>query len=312
MPQMNNSQVRVVDPILTEVARGYRNAAYVGMNLFPFVPVGQRGGKIIQFGKESFRLYQTARTPGSDVAVAQFGYSGAPYALTDHALSGLVPIEHMEEAAAVPGIELGSGAVQFVRDIIDLRLEFEQATAARTAASYAAGNKVTLSGTSQWSDATNSDPIAAVETAKEAIRTATGQRPNTLVLGPKVLAALKVHSKIVDRIKYTGRDVATVELLASLFGVARVVCGDAIYQDADGNMQDIWGKDAVLAYTNIAPLSSQGAPSYGYTYRLRNYPVAEVPWLDRSKESWLYPVRDAVSPVIAGADAGYLFTNAVA
>lgn len=311
MPQMNTSQARVVDPILTEVARGYHNAAYVGGLLFPYIPVAQRGGRIIQFGKESFRLYQTARTPGSDVAVAQFGYTGQPYALTDHALSGLVPIEHLEDAAAVPGIDLGRGAVQFAQDIIALRLEVEQATAARAAGSYAGTNKATLSGTSQWSDP-GSDPIAAVETAKEAVRAATGMRPNTLVVGPKVMAALKTHAKIVDRIKYTGRDVPTVELLASLFGLDRVAVGDAVYQDADGNMVDVWGKDAVLAYTNTAPLSSQGAPSYGYTYRLRNYPVAEVPWLDRSKESWLYPVRDAVSPVIAGADAGYLFTNAVA
>lgn len=311
MPQMNTSQVRVVDPILTEVARGYRNSAYVGGLLFPFVPVAQRGGRIMQFGKESFRLYQTARTPGSDVPVAQFGYSGVPYALTDHALSGLVPIEHLEEADAVPGIDLARGAVQFVQDIIALRLEVDQATTARAAGSYAAANKATLSGTSQWSHA-DSDPVAAVETAKEAVRSATGMRPNTLVLGPKVMAALKAHPKILGWIKYTGRDVPTPELLASLFGLDRVACGDAVYQDADGAMVDVWGKDAVLAFTNIAPLSSMGAPSYGYTYRLRNYPVVEVPWLNRSKESWLYPVRDAVAPALAGADAGYLFTNAVA
>lgn len=311
MPQMSTSQVRVIDPILTEVARGYTNAAYVGALLFPFVPVGQRGGRIIEFGKESFRLYNTARTPGSDVAVAQFGFTGQSFALTDHALSGLVPLEHLEEAAAVPGIDLGRGAVQFAQDIIALRLEVEQATTARTAASYASTNKATLSGDSQWSAAA-SDPIAAIETAKEAVRAITGMRPNTLIVGPKVMAALKQHPAIVDRIKYTGRDVPTPELLASLFGLNRVAVGDAVYQDADGTMQDVWGKDAVLAYTNTAPLASMGAPSYGYTYRLRNYPVAEVPWLDRSKESWLYPVRDAVSPVIAGADAGYLFTAAVA
>jgi len=172
MPQMNTSQVRVVDPILTEVARGYRNIAYVGGLLFPFVPVAQRGGRIIQFGKDSFRLYQTARTPGSDVPVAQFGYSGTPYALTDHALSGLVPIEHLEEADAVPDIDLGRGAVQFVQDIIALRLEVEQATTARAAGSYASTNKVTLSGTTQWSHV-DSDPVKAVETAR---RPCAGQR----------------------------------------------------------------------------------------------------------------------------------------
>lgn len=311
MPQMSGSAVRVVDPVLTEVARGYRNAAYVGSALFPRVPVGVRGGKIIEFGKESFRQYNTARAPGSKVVVAQFGYTGQSYALTDHAISGLVPIEHLEDASQTPGIDLGSGAVRFAQDIIALRLEIEQATIARTAASYGANNKATLSGTSQWSHA-SSTPITAIEDAKEAIRTQTGVRPNTLVIGPKVFAALKVHVSIVDRIKYTSREVATPELLASLFGLDRVVVGDAVYQDAAGTMTDAWGKDAVLAYTSIAPLASMGAPSYGYTYQLRNYPLAESPYYNSDHRSWMYPVADSVAPVIAGADAGFLWTNAVA
>ena len=65
MPQMTNAAARVIDPILTEVAQGYKNADMVGMALFPYVPVAQRGGKIITFGKEAFRLYNTGRTPGS-------------------------------------------------------------------------------------------------------------------------------------------------------------------------------------------------------------------------------------------------------
>lgn len=311
MPQMSGLAVRVVDPVLTEVARGYRNAAYVGSALFPRVPVGVRGGKIIEFGKESFRQYNTARAPGSKVVVAQFGYTGQSYALTDHAISGLVPIEHLEDASQTPGIDFGSGAVRFAQDIIALRLEIEQATIARTAASYGANNKATLSGTSQWSHA-SSTPITAIEDAKEAIRTQTGVRPNTLVVGPKVFAALKVHASIVDRIKYTSREVATPELLAGLFGLDRVVVGDAVYQDAAGTIADAWGKDAVLAYTNIAPLASMGAPSYGYTYQLRNYPLAESPHYNSDHRSWMYPVADSVAPVIAGADAGFLWTNAVA
>lgn len=311
MPQMSGSQVRVVDPVLTEVARGYSNPAFVGSGLFPYVPVGVRGGKIVQFGKEAFRLYNTARAPGAQVAVAQFGYSGLNYALNDHAIAGLVPIEHLEDASVVPGMDLGSAAVLFAKNSINLRLEVEQAAIARTAASYAVGNKATLSGTSQWSHA-SSFPIQAIEDAKEAIRLQVGVRPNTLVIGAKVFAALKQHATIVDRIKYTSREVATPELLASLFGLDRVLVGDAVSQDADGNMQDVWGKDAILAYTNTAPLASMGAPSYGYTYRLRNYPVAEMPWLDRDIESWKYPVRDSVAPVIAGAEAGFLWTAAVA
>ncbi|MCV5968910.1 hypothetical protein, partial [Lactococcus petauri] len=76
---------------------------------------------------------------------------------------------------------------------------------------------------------------------------------------------LRQHPKIIDRIKYTGRDVATVEFLAALFGVARVVVGDAIYSnDAGTAFTDVWGKDVVVAYTEIGSMASNGLPSYGY------------------------------------------------
>lgn len=311
MPQMSPSQVRVVDPVLTNVARGYRNSEFVGMALFPYVPVGVRGGKIVAFGKEGFRLYATARAPGANLARLPFGYTSQNFALEQHALAGDVPFEHMEDARVTPGIDLGSAAIQRTQAVIGLRLEKAQADLARDAANYAASNKATLSGTSQWSDPA-STPIAAIEAAKDAVRGQTGRKPNTLVLSAAAFKSLKTHATIVDRIKYTSREVATPELLASLLGLDRVVVGEGVYQQDDGTMVDIWGKDAVLAYTTVSPLADAAEPSYGYTYRLADYPLVEEPYADRATRSWVYPVIDEFSPVIAGADAGYLFTNAVA
>lgn len=93
MPQNTPGQARVIDPVLTEVARGYQNAEMVGMGLFPYVPVGQRGGKIIQFGKEHFRLYNTARAPGGKVVRIASGYGSQAYALESHAVEEGVPDE---------------------------------------------------------------------------------------------------------------------------------------------------------------------------------------------------------------------------
>ena len=191
----------------------------------------QRGGKIVSFNKEDFRLYATGRTPGANTKRVSFGYSSASYALEQHALEGVVPFELMEDAARVPGIDLGQGAVRKTQDIIALRLEAAQATLATTAGNYGASNKVTLSGTGQWSDHTTdvSDPVKDIDTAIEAVRSQIGKRPNTVVMGAAVWAKLKNHPKVIDRIKYTGRDSATPELVASLFGVARVLVGDALY-----------------------------------------------------------------------------------
>lgn len=314
MPQINPSQARVVDPVLTTIAQGYQNSEMIAQYLFPTVPVPLRGGNIITFGKEAFMLYGSQRAPGENTKRVSFGYAGAPYALVDYSLEGLVPMEISQEAANGPGIDLGQGAIVSVSAIMALRLEKQAADIARTAASYAAANKTTKSGTAQWSDFSGvSDPINDVEIAKEAVRAATGKRPNTIVLAAAVMAKLRQHPKIIDRIKYTGRDVATPELLAMLFGVARVVVGDAIYSnDAGTAFADVWGRDVVVAYTEIGSMASNGLPSYGYTYQLNGYPVVEEPYYDRSAKSWIYPVTRSEAPVLASASAGYLITNAVA
>lgn len=309
--QQTPAQARVIDPVLTSAAQGYENAEFVGNVLFPTVNVTQRGGKIITFGKEDFMLYATGRAPGQNTKRVQFGYAGAPYALESHSLEGVLPVENMQEAAAVPGIDQAAGTIRGVQNIFALRLEKQQADVARNAAAYGSNNKVVLSGTSQFSDA-GSDPFAVIEAGKEAVRKKVGRRANTAVIGAAVFAALKNHPKVIERLKYTGRDVATAELLAQLFDLKTLKVGDAVFADDDGTFFDVWGKDIVLAYTEVGTLQERGKPSYGYTYQLEGYAQVEVPYFDRNTKSWVFPVTDEVAPVIAGADAGYLIQNAVA
>ncbi len=313
MPQMTTSQARVIDPVLTTVAQGYKNAEMVYPLLFPVVPVEQRGGKIIKFGREDFRLYSAARAPGAATKRVDIGYAGESYALTDYSLEATVPFELMQDANAVPGIDLARIAVQKVQNIIELGNEVNAAALATNAANYPTANKITLSGTSQWSDYSGtSNPSRDIQVAIEAVRAATGKRANTVILGPKVWAALKMHPLIIDRIKYTGRDSITLEMLAALWDVKRVAVGDAIYEDATGTLQDVWGKHVVVAYTDISGVADMGLPSFGYTYRLRGYPVVETPYQDRNAKSWIYPVTDSIAPVVASNGAGYLISNAVA
>ncbi len=310
---MTPAQARVIDPVLTTAAQGYKNADFVGDLLFPTVPVDQRGGKIITFRKEDFQLYATGRTPGANTKRVQYGYDGAAFALEQHSLEGVVPFEIMQDANAVPGIDMGRIAVMKTQNIIALRKEKAQADLAVAAGNYDAAHKKTnLAGNTLWSDPVNSDPIGDVENGKDAVRATIGRYPNTLIVSAATMKALRVHSKIIDRIKYTGRDVPTPELLANLFGVARVAVGGAVYNNAAGAFVDVWGKTAVLAYTEIGSLLDMGLPSYAYTYQLRGYPIVEVPYQDRNAKSWVYPVTDELSPVIAGATAGYLISPTVA
>ncbi len=312
MPQATPGQARVVDPILSAVARGYRSPkAAVASVLFPIVPVGLRAGRIISFGPDDFKLVNTARAPGANTKRIQFGYAGENYSLVDYRLEGAVPNELQEEASNGPGIDLSSNAVRRVQNIMALEREKQAADLARNEARYGAGNKETLSGTSQWSDPA-SDPFTDIMDGKESIRAKIGERPNVLTLGPKVLTALRTHPKVLDRLSTASdRPPATLQQLQALFELQQIVEGEAVYHDGS-QFQDVWGKDAILAYTTPASMQEMGSPSFGYTYQLEDRPMVEEGYPDRNANSWFYPVTDAYQPVLAGATAGFLFKSAVA
>ena len=301
------AQARVIDPILTTVAREYKHPMCVGDKLFPDVPVAQRGGKAIHFNRDDFKIINTARAPGSRTLRVQFGYSGKSYGLADHAIEGKVPLENLQEASRVPGIDLASHAVKGASNIIKLGKEIAQATLATTAANYDAANKVTLAGKSQW-DHADSDPTSTIADAISAVRKAIGMRPNVIVMGGRVFDKVKVHPKVLERVKYTSRESATPDVLTTLWNVDHVYVGDAISVDEAGKSKDVWDNCVIVAYTPIGTMS-MGEPSFGYNYQLMGYPMVEQPYFEHNERSWMYPVCEAYQPQIVGKDAGYLITS---
>lgn len=312
MNQMTPGQARAVDPILTEIARGYRSPkAAIANILFPIVSVTLRAGKMISFGPDDFKLVSTVRAPGAATKRVQFGYASGNYSLVDFRLEALTPWEIQEEASAGPGIDLIAMSVRKVQNVMALEREKQAADLARNDALYGSNNKETLTSTAQWSHV-DSDPIADILDAKEAIRQQIGERPNVLTVGPKVLTALRNHPKILARLSNTNdRPPASIAQLLALFELEQIAEGGAVYHDGT-QFQDVWGKDAILAYTTPASLAEMGSPSYGYTYQLEGRPVVEEGYEDRNANSWVNPVADARQPHLAGASAGFIFKTAVA
>lgn len=304
---MSSSQVRVIDPVLTEIAQGYRHADHVGHTLFPKVSVPVAGGQVLEFGKESFKLYQARRAPGSATKRISFGHLGKSFALVQDSLEGQIPREYLRDAALVPGIDLGHRAINNTLRALSLTLEYDQAQLATNAANYDSDHKIALSGTDQWSDGA-SDPTQAVNVGKEAIRSSVGITPNTLLLSAQAFNALKDHPAIVDRIKYTSRDSVTPEMLSSLLDLERVVIGKAVAFDDNGTDIDIWGNNAILAYVPTSP-SGMEEPSFGYTYTLDNHPLVEKPYYENNAKSWIFPVTFERIPVLTGILSGYLIQN---
>lgn len=304
---LSNSQVRVLDPILTTIVQGYSNPEFIGSALFPVVPVDKSGGKIISFGKESFQASDTLRAPGGATKRIDVGYLGLPYALENHGLEALVPIEHLREAQ-VPGIDLAGISIKLTQDKHLLNLEIQQATLARNATAYDANHKLALAGVSKWSDPA-SKPLIDVNAAKEAIRATSGRYPNTLVMGALVFAALQANTSITSRFQYTTSASITTAMLANYFGVDKVIVGAAVSANDAGAFSDIWGNDVVLAFVPTS-ISSVQQPSFAYTYTMRGNPMVKAPYFESNRESWVYGVHFERAPVLTGMNSGFLIQAA--
>lgn len=312
MPPLNTRTAAIVDPILTTHARGYRNSEFIGHLLFPRVSIPNRSMHVLKFGKEAFRKMNTRRAPGTDRKRVQYGYAADTVSLVQDSLEAVVPVEHQEEAAKEPGVNLAQGAINMVLNVIDLGHEYEAAQLARNAASYGANNKLALTGSDRWSNAA-SDPVADMDDAKEAIRRMIGRYPNTLTLGPTAFRALKRHPKVKEQFKYTSAQSITVEMLAAFFEVERVIVGKAVWLPEtatdDEAALDVWGDDAILAYVPSAGDTFQ-VPSYAYTYDLSGYPQVMKPYFWEPSNSWIYPTTTERRTYLTGPEGGFLFQDA--
>jgi hypothetical protein len=301
-------ELRVVDPVLTQIARGYQNADLVGDKLFPFVTVEKEAGKIPVFSKEAFKIYFTERAiRANSNRISPEGRSVVDFVLEEHDLE--YPIDYREAQEDV--FRLEEHGTNVVTEAIRLRHEKMCADLAQNPVNYPTGNKITLAGTSQWTDYSNSDPISDIDNAKEAIRGKIGRYPNVILLGAATYKTLRNHPKLLERIKYSQRGIVTPELMAEIFDVPNVFIGRAVYADNAGNFSDVWGDNAILAWVPLGGEPTQFRPSFGYSLRKRN-----MPEVDRRVENGgkLTIIRstDIFTVKIVGSEAGYLIqdTNA--
>lgn len=309
---LNTASVRVVDPILTTHVQGYRHPGRVGHLLFPAVKVFVSGGRVIEFGKESFQSYSARRAPGGATRRIQFGYEGQPFALAQDALEAMVPREWQRDASQVPGIDLGTMAVNTTMETITLSLEVEQAGLATSAANYDADHKLALAGAAKWSSATGT-PLTDIAEGAEAIRASTGMKPNVLVLGPDAWTAARNNPQSRSRVYAdqpdTDRGPISMKQFAAALDIPAVVVGEAIVANDAGVFADVWGNNAVLAYVPPTGQANVPVPSYGYTYTMDGHPLVEQPYYDNNAKAWVYGVTFERQAVLTGILAGFLFQN---
>ena len=266
-------ELAVIDPVLSNIAQGYLNSDFVGERLFPFTIVPKTRGKYVKFGREHFRVYNTRRAPRADVRRIDWGVASGDLTTQERALESAVDALEIKEAT--PPIRPEERAAMLVQKAILLEHEYDSSVLAQDAAKYQSANKVTLTGTGQWTDETNSNPISDITTAKEAIRQAIGAYPSSIVFGATAWNSFKKHPKVRAYLASDVLEVITPEMASRILEIPNVSVGRAVYENAAGTLADLWGDNVVLAWVPPQSERSVEVPSYGYTFRREGYPFVQ-------------------------------------
>lgn len=301
------TDLRVVDPVLTELALGYSNSAMVSEFLFPIVTVGKMQSKIPIFGKDAFKIRDTKRGIGANPnRIIPGARTSTTLVTEEHTIE--YPVDRLEKGEDI--FNLQQHATNVVMETITLEREKIAADLAQDTDNYATENKTTLTSTDKWSDLTHSDPIDDVEVGKEAIRSKIAKRPNLMVLGASTYRTLKNHPQLIERIKYAMKGIVTLDLMKEVFDIEDIVIGEGVYANDSDVFVDLWSDICLLAYVPKGKQKNIYQPAYGYTAR-REGTTAVYTYTEPNGLVDVVLGTDVFGVKIVGADAGYLISDCV-
>jgi len=300
---------RLVNAVLTNIARGYKDPAFIGLEIAPLVPCEKLKNTYAVYGMEDFRLPGIDRSPTGSTAKMDVSNDKGDLTLREKAIAIRVPWEDNEEATLPVQPKLR--APRTAMKVIFRTHEKDVADKVFAAATYPTGSKVALTGNDRWDAAhDDSDPIGDIATGRAKVASLIGIEPNVMGIGQEVYEALKQHTKILARMANTSDKVVTTDLLARVFEVEKVLVGRALYTADDTTLTRIWGKHCGLWYVPTQQNASDGEPAFAYTFHRSGYPQTDE-WSDRDSTCDFFRTRHKYVVEVTGAAAGYFIQDVV-
>lgn len=311
---------------LTALTLTYRNQRFIADDVLPRVPVDSQQFKYSKYTlADGFTIPDTRVGRKSKPNEIDWTASELTGATIDYGLDDVIPnadIASANAAQSIQGvrpIDPEARSTRLLTDLVATDRENRVATAVFTLGNYPAANRTTLSGTGQWSDQTNSNPLLAIAAALDIPII----RPNNMVLGQAVWTQLRTHPKVTAAVFPGGGNASGGATMASLQAVADVLELDNIYVGASwynsakpgqtASLARLWGKHCTLYYKAPQVLTTDDV-TFGFTPQwgeriagtVQNDPTIGLRGGTRVR------VGESVTEVIAANDVAYFFQNAVA
>jgi hypothetical protein len=328
MPLLTPSSVHIDQP-LTNLTLAYAQSQenFIADKVFPTVGVSKQSDKYYIYDRANMnRTGDVAKlAPRTEVNRIGMTLSTSSYFADVYGLGMDFDEQTLANEDAMLDIRSAGAETLAMR----LMIHREEQFATNFFSTGVWGTDNTLSGTSQWSDYTNSTPIQDVTAARRVVQLASGGfKPNTMVVGKEVRDKLINHPDILARLNggatVTNTALITDAKLAEIFEVENFYVMEAVKNSSVEGVAEsnafIGGKNALLAYTpSTAGLMS---PAAGLTFAwnnlegVNNLGITVESFSDdalkRQQIAEMIQVKMSYDMKVVGADLGYLFAAAVA
>lgn len=305
----------IVDKLLTNVSSMYVPEGYVSEEVLPVVMAKQKTGLLAKYGTNHLRIEHSLSGGRAEYRRVQpIVRSSATYQIESHGLESIVSEDDYRN------VELPYRAEE--DEVLGLTsliwLNKEQALADTLTSTSVLSQNTTLSGTAQFNDYANSDPLDVFKTARSTVRAACGLPPNFAVMDWLVANTLSYSPQILDALGFTANRAGQLNEaeLAKAMGVERLYIAKAVKESAKegqtSSLGAVWGKHVVfgVAPTKAAPYQV----SLGYRVALEGQAQRRVfkYSVNNPPNSTGILVDDSYDFLISNALAGYLIKDAIA
>lgn len=321
---MQDTQQGYVDQVLTNVFLSYPNDGFVAEDLFPTLPVPDLTGIAFQLdeshmvnpGSSERAAFARAKRISSNLTETAYG------PLREHSLEE--PISDLVARTYRTQVEPETIATNHVSGQLLVEKEIAVRDHVTNLNNYATPNKITLSGTSQWSNDA-SDIEGQIDTAREAVRIGCGHYPTQVTMTVPVRNRLRRHPAIKARLEgaVAITNAQRDAIIADIFQVEKLIIADAVMSDQatgalSGNKSRIWGDDVILQY--VSGVKAINELTNGFLLRLNpatnqgnGSPLVGVDkWYEKEIKSTIVRASDFYLPWTVATAAGYIFKDVLA
>ena len=315
MSNSNTQMKGIIDPLLSNVSSAYVPEGAVADQLFPMLKFAQYTGKFGSYGKNHLRIENTVvGGKGKYRQVESIARATSSFAIEGHGISGMVSKHDYKNV--IDPFDAEKDETMGLSTI--LLLEKEKGIADVLADTAVITQNITLSGTSQISDYTNSNPVSVFNAAKKAVRDGCGMVANAVVMDYAVAEVLRYHPQLLDLLGFKFQKPGGLgdEELARALNVKKVIIPNCMYNSSKEGQADVlasvWGKHMIFAV--LPDSAAKYQISLGYQIQLEGGSPRKV-----YKQAVFNPpgsteilVEDEYDMFLSDVSAAYLVKNAIA